>query len=50
MRVIKVGDILTLETFVGYPPSQRPASFNIEGVRRQVDKAIDEAFRKRGVE
>ena len=39
-----------LQTFVAYPPSQRPASFNIEGVRREVDKAIDEAFRKRGLE
>jgi arylsulfatase len=39
-----------LETFVAYPPSQRPASFNIEGVRKQVDKKIDEAFKKRGQE
>ena len=37
-----------LQTFVAYPPSQRPASFNIEGVRREVDRAIDEAFKKRG--
>jgi hypothetical protein len=27
-----------------------PVSFNIEGVRRKVDKAIDEAFEKRGQE
>jgi arylsulfatase len=39
-----------LQTFVDYPPSQRPASFNIEGVRRQVDKAIDKSFRDRGLE
>jgi arylsulfatase A-like enzyme len=39
-----------LETFVDYPPSQRPASFNIEGVRRQVDKKVDESFKKRGLE
>jgi hypothetical protein len=26
-----------LQTFVDYPPSQRPASFNVEGVRRQVE-------------
>ncbi|KQS83884.1 MULTISPECIES: arylsulfatase [unclassified Rhizobium] len=39
-----------LETFVKYPPSQRVASFNIEGVREQVDKAIDQSFRDRGIE
>jgi arylsulfatase A-like enzyme len=39
-----------LETFVKYPPSQRVASFNIEGVRAQVDKAIDQSFKDRGVE
>jgi arylsulfatase len=39
-----------LETFVDYPPSQRPASFNVEGVRKQVDRKIDEAFKKRGIE
>jgi arylsulfatase len=39
-----------LETFVKYPPSQRVASFNIEGVRAQVDKAIDQSFRDRGIE
>ncbi|MBD8687226.1 MULTISPECIES: arylsulfatase [unclassified Rhizobium] len=39
-----------LETFVKYPPSQRVASFNIEGVREQVDKAIDQSFKDRGIE
>ena len=39
-----------LETFVKYPPSQRGASFNIEGVRAQVDKAIDQSFKDRGIE
>ena len=39
-----------LETFVEYPPSQRPASFSIDQIRRQVDKKIDESFKKRGLE
>ncbi|MFM0040702.1 arylsulfatase [Paraburkholderia sediminicola] len=39
-----------LETFVSYPPSQRPASFSVDGVRKQVDKKIDESFKKRGLE
>ncbi|EJT01973.1 arylsulfatase [Rhizobium sp. CCGE 510] len=39
-----------LETFVKYPPSQRVASFNVEGVRAQVDKAIDQSFKDRGIE
>jgi arylsulfatase len=39
-----------LETFVEYPPSQRSASFSIDQVRRQVDKKIDESFKKRGLE
>jgi arylsulfatase len=39
-----------LETFVTFPPSQRVASFNIEGVREQVDKAIDQSFKNRGIE
>ena len=39
-----------LETFVKYPPSQRVASFNIEGVRDQVDKAINQSFKDRGIE
>ncbi|MGQ0593772.1 MAG: arylsulfatase [Gammaproteobacteria bacterium] len=39
-----------LETFVAYPPSQRPASFSIDQVRARVDKKIDESFRKRGLE
>jgi arylsulfatase len=39
-----------LQTFVEYPPSQRPASFNVEGVRKQVDKAIDQSFKARGIE
>jgi len=39
-----------LQTFAEYPPSQRPASFNVEGVRKQVDKVIDKSFRDRGIE
>jgi arylsulfatase A-like enzyme len=39
-----------LETFVAYPPSQRPASFSVDGVRKKVDKAIDESFKKRGLD
>jgi arylsulfatase A-like enzyme len=39
-----------LETFVAYPPSQRPASFSIDQIRRSVDKKIDESFKKRGLE
>ncbi|MGH7184986.1 MAG: sulfatase-like hydrolase/transferase, partial [Pseudomonadota bacterium] len=39
-----------LETFVAYPPSQRPASFSIDQIRARVDKKIDEAFKKRGLE
>jgi arylsulfatase A-like enzyme len=39
-----------LETFVAYPPSQRPASFSIDQVRKAVDKKIDESFHKRGLE
>ena len=39
-----------LETFVEYPPSQRPASFSIDQVRAGVDKKIDESFKKRGLE
>jgi hypothetical protein len=39
-----------LQTFVAYPPSQRPASFSVDAVRRQVDKKIDESFKKRGLE
>ncbi|WFU36867.1 arylsulfatase [Bradyrhizobium brasilense] len=39
-----------LQTFAEYPPSQRPASFSIDQVRKQVDKKIDESFKKRGLE
>jgi arylsulfatase len=39
-----------LQTFVEYPPSQRPASFNVEGARKEVNKAIDQSFRARGLE
>jgi len=51
--VIAVGQISTskfLETFVEYPPSQRPASFSIDQIRAGVDKKIDESFKKRGLE
>ncbi|VVD61816.1 arylsulfatase [Pandoraea commovens] len=39
-----------LQTFVDYPPSQRPASFSIDQVRKQVDKKIDQSFKNRGLE
>lgn len=39
-----------LETFKEYPPSQRPASFSIDQIRKSVDKVIDESFKKRGLE
>jgi arylsulfatase A-like enzyme len=39
-----------LETFAEYPPSQRPATFSIEGIRKAVDRKIDESFKKRGLE
>ncbi len=35
-----------LETFVKYPPSQPPASFNIDGVRKSVDDRIKELQKK----
>ncbi len=39
-----------LQTFVEYPPSQRPAEFSIGAIRRAVDKKIDESFKNRGLE
>ena len=39
-----------LQTFVDYPPSQRVASFSVDQIRRNVDKKIDESFKKRGIE
>jgi arylsulfatase len=39
-----------LETFVAYPPSQKPASFSIDQIRKQVDAKIEEALKKRGVQ
>ncbi|MCO8120766.1 arylsulfatase [Stieleria sp. TO1_6] len=39
-----------LQTFVDYPPSQRPASFGIDQIREKVDEKIDESFKKRGLE
>jgi arylsulfatase len=38
-----------LQTFVEYPPSQRPASFSIDQIRKGVDEKIDESFKKRGL-
>lgn len=46
--VMKASDFL--KTFADYPPSQRPASFSIDQIRRQVDEKIDESFKKRGLE
>jgi arylsulfatase len=37
-----------LQTFVDYPPSQRPASFSIDQVRADVDKKIAEKMSKGG--
>ncbi len=34
-----------LETFVDYPPSQHPASFSIDQVRKQVDAKIEEKMK-----
>jgi arylsulfatase A-like enzyme len=31
-----------LQTFVDYPPSQNPASFSVDQIRKQVDKQIEE--------
>ena len=45
---LKAADFL--ETFVDYPPSQRPASLSIEQIRAGVDKSIDASFKKRGIE
>jgi arylsulfatase len=39
-----------LDTFKAYPPSQRPASFSIDQIRKGVDKVIDKSFRDRGIE
>ena len=36
-----------LQTFVDYPPSQRPASFSIDQVQERVNKQIEEAMSKR---
>ncbi|WOB71404.1 arylsulfatase [Achromobacter xylosoxidans] len=33
-----------LQTFVEYPPSQRPASFSVDQVQEAVDKAIEKHF------
>ncbi|MCP1645490.1 arylsulfatase [Pseudomonas citronellolis] len=37
-----------LQTFVDYPPSQRPASFSIDQVREEVDKKIEEKMKQQG--
>jgi hypothetical protein len=34
-----------LQTFVEYPPSQRPASFSIDQVRADVDAKIEEKMK-----
>jgi arylsulfatase len=38
-----------LETFKEYPPSQRPASFSIDQIRANVDKVIEEYWKKKGI-
>jgi arylsulfatase len=37
-----------LQTFIDYPPSQRPASFSIDQIRADVDKKIQEKMSKEG--
>ncbi|MCP1604893.1 arylsulfatase [Pseudomonas citronellolis] len=37
-----------LQTFVEYPPSQRPASFSIDAVRKAVDQKIEEKMKQGG--
>ncbi|MNJ58308.1 hypothetical protein D3C77_539370 [compost metagenome] len=34
-----------LQTFVEYPPSQRPASFSIDQIRADVDAKIEEKMK-----
>ncbi|MBL0513445.1 arylsulfatase [Aeromonas media] len=36
-----------LQTFVDYPPSQRPASFSIDQIRADVDKKIEEKMNQK---
>jgi arylsulfatase A-like enzyme len=36
-----------LETFVAFPPSQKPASFSIDQIRKSVDQRIEEQQRKK---
>ena len=35
-----------LETFVAYPPSQKPASFSIDQIRESVDERIQKEMQK----
>jgi arylsulfatase len=35
-----------LETFIDYPPSQHPASFSVDQVRKQVDAKIEEKMKQ----
>ena len=37
-----------LQTFVDYPPSQRPASFSIDQIRQNVDKQIEAKMKQNG--
>ncbi|WP_249673513.1 arylsulfatase [Pseudomonas abieticivorans] len=37
-----------LQTFVEYPPSQHPASFSIDQVRKQVDAKIEQKMKEQG--
>ncbi len=38
-----------LQTFVAYPPSQTPASFSVDQIRKDVDEKIKEEQKKRGI-
>ncbi|MBV8866761.1 MAG: hypothetical protein JO210_15310 [Acidobacteriaceae bacterium] len=38
-----------LMTFVDWPPSQMPASFGVDQVRKQVDESIEEHMKRQGV-
>jgi arylsulfatase len=35
-----------LDTFLKYPPSQRPATFSVDQVQEKVNKAMEEHFQQ----
>jgi len=48
VAIVKVDAFL--QTFVTYAPSQRPASFSVDQIRKRVDEKIDESFGARGLD